>query len=594
MTNKFLTLAVAATAAFAFTGCDDAYDLANVDTTAQVKVTDLTIPVNFDQIYLKNILKPSENSSLKEREGEYYIEATGRITSSPVEIAAQHIAAPHVDATVRQIFEIPATEDPSLPGGEEESHTYSVTDITGSFSYTKTDIPAEIQGLEAVGVEWQLGIDVTVEDRGGQFRSLSLSDIVLGLPKGLTTTDSRYNPLNGHLTLGDITVPRGQNTVSFNIAVTKVDLTAWDSNDFTFTPATQASDGSVHLAGTVGVVSGAVTATVLVGTGTPSDVYLTMQPVLSDIDITSFTGSVAYTFKDFHIPSVSISDIPDLLGDNSTDIILANPQLYLSLNNPMASYGLEARSGIELTPMRKGVASAPISPDGGKEILVGTGKGVAGPYGFCISPQQPTAYLQGYEGADYIRCTSLSDIVSGSGIPSEIKVDLPGASIVPGKVTDFRLGRTIGSIEGEYTFYCPLQLKEGSAIVYADTIDGWNDDTVDRIEITSLRLQASVTNELPFEVQLSGYPLSKNADGTVSQSIDPSTGRPVEITPVTVAAGTTVPIETCTEGTVVRLDGIRFTARASVTEEDKLLAPETAISLTGIKVTVSGSYTDKL
>ena len=43
-------------------GCiDDKYDLSDIDTTTELKVTDLTVPVEFDDVYLDQIIDVNED-----------------------------------------------------------------------------------------------------------------------------------------------------------------------------------------------------------------------------------------------------------------------------------------------------------------------------------------------------------------------------------------------------------------------------------------------------------------------------------------------------------------------------------------------------
>lgn len=114
--------------------------------------------------------------------------------------------------------------------------------------------------------------------------------------------------------------------------------------------------------------------------------------------------------------------------------------------------------------------------------------------------------------------------------------------------------------------------------------------------ISDLKLTTSITNGLPFDVVLSGYPLSL-APGAAEavQSIDPATKKPVNLKEITVGANSTVTITTSTDGTVEHLDGIHFVARGVIADDDApVLSPEDTITLNNLRVTVSGSYTDEL
>lgn len=136
----------------------------------------------------------------------------------------------------------------------------------------------------------------------------------------------------------------------------------------------------------------------------------------------------------------------------------------------------------------------------------------------------------------------------------------------------------------------PLNLGVGSTIVYDETTDGWSDDTIDKITIETLKINASITNSLPFDIVISGYPV----DAQGNQCKDIHTGSPVSLGSVTVKAGETSPLSLATTGTIRAIDGVRYYATAKVTRPDVTLRPDATISLTGIKATISGFYIDEL
>jgi len=595
MNKAKLMLLTGVVAATTLPGCvDNDYDLSDIDTTVQMQVKDLTLPINIDPIQLKSILDPSENSIIKDLGGEYAMIQNGKITSDEIKIERQKVTAPEIKPTVRELHETTGT-GASIPGTDiTATYSYIISDVTGDFSYDKADIPSEILAINQIGADWTISIDVNVSQTEMSLESMELKDLVLSLPKGLSTDADNYDATTGDLVLGTVKLPAGTDRYRMDIKVHKVDLTKWDKKDYTFTPATGSGKGKIHLSGHVGLKSGIAKLTV--SGGHASSVTMKLTPVLSEIDIKSFSGRVQYTFSNMNIPDIDISDLPDLLADPETSLLLTNPQLYIKVNNPVANYGLDASTGLEMTPMRNGVARNTCSLNPGQTILIGHSKGVTGPYTFCISPEKPEKYYEGFESATQVYCTDLAKILSGDGIPTSISVNLPNAGTVPGDVTDFILGESMGKVDGEYTVYCPLNLGKDTHIVYSSTEDGWNDETVDRISIKELELTTTITNTLPFDVVLSGYPLSVNPSGTEpQQSIDPATNKPVTIKEIKVGARQTVSITTNTDGTVEHLDGIHFVARAVINNDNTtVLAPEDCITLNDIRVTVSGYYTDEL
>ena len=75
------------------TGCiDNGYDLTDIDTTSEIKVNDLTLPVNLAPVTLSDIIAVGENEDDKVKEvtinGKtfYAVEETGSFSSDPLRI----------------------------------------------------------------------------------------------------------------------------------------------------------------------------------------------------------------------------------------------------------------------------------------------------------------------------------------------------------------------------------------------------------------------------------------------------------------------------------------------------------------------------
>ncbi len=590
--HNYLFLAGVAACLLGVTSCiDDKYDLSDIDTTVEVKVNNLTIPVNLEEVKLSSIFSLDENSCIKKINGQYALVETGNFSSDEILVDKQHVTAPEIYPSKRYLDQLQ-----TLPSGMNPMEVvvqYDMVEIMGEFIYDKTDMPSEIRGLTHLDVDWTLDVRVDIDDPDNVFRAITMKDVVINFPKGFEAKDSRYDPLTGDFTLGDVTLEQGEWHYDFVLEVSGVDLSVWTEKEYQFTPATGVDNGHIRIDEHIGVKSGIAEVTVLAD-HKPHTVLLTMTPVLSEFLIESFSGSVQYEFDNFNIPDIKIDDLPDLLTDENTNIVLENPQLYISLNNPVADYQLLAETSLEMTPVRNGVTSEPVSLDKGEMISIGYDKGVTGPYNFCVSPKCPDSFYQGFENADHVGCTAFSDLLSGKGVPDAIRVNLPGARVPADEVRDFKLGVSLGKVKGDYTVYCPLQFGVGSEIRYSDTIDGWNDESLDRIKVSELALNADITNELPFDVILTGYPLSIDSAGKSVRSVDPDTGEEVSISEVRVPAGMTAPLSVTTDGVVTHLDGIYFEARALVDSEGDVLSPDTTVKLSNIKVVVSGSYTDTL
>lgn len=571
------------------TSCiDDKYDLSDIDTTVQVNVNDLILPLNLDVITLSNIFDLDNNSCIKEVDGKYAIIKTGDISSDNIKIDAVDINPGSVDARRIEIMNVDPS-DPTLPDGlEPDDQIYRIDSAPSDFSYDKNDVDASIRSIDNIAVDWTISVVVSVDDPSHNLQSLSFKNLTVKLPQGVHS-DNYVIDANGVTSIPDFKLSDGVTSHTVDIHVNRIDLTKTAPGEFTFTPGAEGQYGKISFHSQAGVNSGYVVGKPKAGAAAPGKAYLVSQPKLGILSIKKFTGALQYQLDNFNAPDVNLNDLPDVLSQKGTDIKFTNPQIYVSLNNPMANFGMEGASGMSIDAVRNGKVTGTYSLDAGQQISLHADKGIAGPYLICMSPEKPQKYYTGFEGAEHVGFSALSNVVSGDGLPQSLEIDFIKPHIVEKKVTDFTLGVDLGKIRGTYTFYSPLELGLNSTIVYADTEDGWSDDTVDKLTITSLTVKASLTNDLPFDLVITGYPVDRNG----RQCIDPVTGKAVTIEGATVKGGTTADITLTTTGTVQDLDGIHFDARAVVTDANTPLAPSTQLKFTNIKVIVSGYYLDE-
>lgn len=589
-----LSLTAVAVACLPLAACvDDNYDLSDIDTTAEIKVNNLVVPVNLDEITLSNVFDLDEGSVVKDVNGIYAVLVDGEFKSEELKVNAVSLARPTIPATSTTISLVSGSggvEVPPLNIGEQ-SFTYEIDGFNTSFTYQTATVDKSIRKLSKIAVDWTINIRLTVLNNGNVFKSVAFRNVSLKLPAGLHTPD--YASQNGVITLPDINLSAGHMTYDVAIRVDEVDFTRLTSQEFSFiTDPNGEKPGTLKINGNIGVESGYVLVVTNSNvTSVPTQTSLTLAPVGSDILVKAVDGTIRYGISDFNIDPVRLNDLPDLLRQEGTNITMTNPQLYLSINNPLADYSLDANSGLTLTACRDNGSRDQFSLDAGQSIKIGYNAGIVGPYKFCLAPDPSAAGdFAGFENATPVLYHGLSNVLSGNGLPSTIEVSFDDPHVGPGAVTGFAVPQTLQRLEGEYHFYAPLNLGVGSEIVYDEVADGWSDETLEKVTIQKLKLNASVTNSLPFDIVLSGYPV----DEAGNQCKDIKTGTPVSFGSVTVKAGETMPMVLESTGTITRLDGVRYFATATVTKADVTLRPDATIKLTGIKATVSGFYIDEL
>ncbi|MDE6309953.1 MAG: hypothetical protein K2L81_07160, partial [Muribaculaceae bacterium] len=227
------------------------------------------------------------------------------------------------------------------------------------------------------------------------------------------------------------------------------------------------------------------------------------------------------------------------------------------------------------------------------DINVGYDYGVDGPYNFVLAPENGSALnipADFAQNLSFIGFPSLSDLLAPPagakelGLPSQINIKVVNPMVPKQTVNDFKLGVNLPGAEGKYELIAPLALNDGSTIVYTDTEDGWNDEDVDALTITSLSATVDVTNSLQFDGELTAYPI--DVDGNRIPGVTVSSSK-------ISANSTDEPVTITMTGTVKHLDGVTFVARLNSAGRDPL-TPSESIVLKNIRVKVSGYYEKEL
>ena len=190
-----------------------------------------------------------------------------------------------------------------------------------------------------------------------------------------------------------------------------------------------------------------------------------------------------------------------------------------------------------------------------------------------------------YKNAKVIPFIGLSSILSGNGLPDEININVLDPNIPKQKISDFKLNQEINPIEGTYMFFAPLALKDAnSCIVYTDTIDGWHNETIEKLTITEVVVNTNVKSDVPLNLALTFLPVDVN--GNVFKN--------VKTTKMMVAATNKMqPIEFGITGEIKGLDGLII--RALLTGSNgETIAPDQKLTFNDLKITVSGQYVDEL
>lgn len=562
------------------TSCiDDNYDLSDVDTTSRINVNDLVLPVNIDPIRLGDVIEIDDESRIQvvNLNGKefYALVQNGSFVSEPIEIAGVKAIPDPLNPT-RETLERLIADNSSFraPSGE---FIFPINEVGNYFSYNSIDIDDAIVSLRRVETApFRFSLNLQVEDPNVTIANMYFKDMVIRAPKGLVATPSSgtYDAKTGYWRIPRIDVTGNHTEIS--LLATGIDMAV---AGITIRP-----DRSLDFKSEFHIESGFIDIEPL-SPNFRDEVVFIVSYDLDEFEIKSFDGEVRYALEGIDIAPVELKGIPDFLQGDETEIEIANPQIYLQINNPVASVPLKCSTGLCLTANRDGMPPLPFNLDNAVEI--GFGRGESGPYNFVLSPSDkdldvPKVFA---DDLDWYRFSTLGSLLHApaewpvKGLPKSIDIDLvnPGIPVQP--VTAFSIPRKLPAVEGKYQLMAPLALDEGSRIIYSEIRDGWNDDDIDGITVTDLQLTAHAVNRCPVSIQLTIYPLDKNGnliDAAVRSTI--------------VDADSESDLVITMQGEVSHLDGIRLVAELTAGGEAVELTPNQTLTLDNIKVRVSGYY----
>ncbi len=597
MKNRFSLFAMAGcTSMLLLSGCvDDAYDLSDIDTTTRINVNNLVIPFNIETMTLDNIISFDDDSKIKpvtiDGETFYALTETGTFESDPIHIKAVTAEHPTFTPSVETLNRADASARKGLRAPSNMAVSYKLVPSGKKFSYNSDDVDESIKDITRAQLEDVVfSITMSTTESGGVNIAKSyFSNVEVQLPFGMQGKPSvgTYDAKTGRWSIDSFEATGAHAVLKFE--ATAMDMTA---NDFTFDEQTR----TMTLHGDFKVLSGIVT---IEPSGTPSsmpqNITFRTEYALTDMHISAIDGIIDYQYKGLEIAPIDLTDIPDFLSCEGTNILLANPQIYLKVNNPVENYNLECRSGLTLTALRseapadiRSLAYSTNSP-----IVITASNAHGNVHQFVASPSKdnlnvPEGFIKNQ--LTYVPYTNLGNVLgvptgyNYSEIPETIDITLTDASIPRQTVKDFKLGVDIEAVEGNYEFLAPLALKQGSIIIYNTTKDGWGSDDMDALTIETLTLTATADNATPLDAEVVAYPIDRAGNRIPNVKI---------VSNLLEANSTGKSLEIILEGEIKGLDGIIFEARVRPGSETAL-APEQTITLNNVRAKVSGFYEKEL
>ncbi len=554
------------------TGCvDDKYDLTDIDKTSRFTVDNLTVPINVSEIKLENIIDLDDNENIKKimQDGKetYAIVKDGVISPTEFSINPIHVAGPDLNPSLFSVaipgggmtvtgegIDIPAIDFPEIP--------------MQGYNFDMHNVDKALLELKSVKTSNPLKVEVTLsipQGLTGSNNYIAFQNLEIQLPWGLNTTQEGYNQETGLLSIGELRVET-DGKAHLNFDATGLDLAGKG----------EIKNHELNINGQVGIVKGQIKITANDVT-LPSSLDIRADYSVSAFDVAYFSGRINYDMDAIHIDPISLNDLPDFLDSPETNLIIADPQILVNIQNPVGKYYLKGTGKIELVSTFKNGKT--ISRESDEFSLVGSQSSLA----FCTQEYGYT-YVE-FDGLHNVLSSAEGDTNAADGLPKSINVNINEINFA-GEVEDFPLGY-IGTAEGDYAFNAPLGFGPGSIVVYETTVDGWSSDTLDDVNINTINLNAICSTDLPVSVQVSVTPIDKYGKEIPVKEESAL----FEVQPKAQNAPVALSIQSL-NGPITNLNGVRFHAVVMQNDPDngEALGPNLHIMFNNIRVTVDGYY----
>lgn len=556
-------LLLAATCSLMSSCVDNDYDLKNIDKTSRFTVNKLIVPVNLSEIKLENVIKLDDNENISVIDNQYAINKEGEIATSEFDLGHIHVDAPTINPSV---ISVNVPELPPISGIEIPFPETKLPDVAlQTYDLELANVDVSLKKLNDIKTERPIEVEVTLSVPSSiiaKGNTITFKNIIIQLPWGLMTSDSGYDSKTGKYELEEISVNADGK------AILKV-----EANGIKLGERGTIEDQNLNISGEIGIESGYITGMIRDLT-LPNPLIVSVDYKVSEFDLASFSGDIDYKMDEIDIAPISLSGLPDFLDSPETEIIIAHPQILISINNPVGQYGLKGTGNINLTSHFKGGKN--VEHTSGEFNISGSHSDIA----FCTSKD-------GYELVDFsgLREILTSGDKENGGLPESISVNIQNITFA-GNVEDFPIGK-IGKADGTYDFVAPLGFGKDSKVIYETTVDGWGSETLDDVNINKIHLKANCSTNLPVGVELRVQPIDKN--GNEIPVKENSSLFSVE------AKCSNSPVELMIEGAngpIHDFDGVKFRAIVSQNNESntEALGPDLFIKLDNIRVAVDGYY----
>ncbi|MCR4835803.1 MAG: hypothetical protein K5899_05355 [Bacteroidaceae bacterium] len=484
---------------FSLTSCtDNDYDLSDIDTNARFSVNDLIIPINLDEIKLDYVIDLKTDSKIKKNDDGYTYIVDGEFASNTITVKPFTTNSSQYQSS-KSIKLITDVNTNVHKRASENRKPLAHADIRNSTAIkaSTANIDSSIIAVDRVGTEMNILLTLQFNGLTPYIHQININELEIKLLKGLNMTSDigYYDSESGMLNIGD-TQTTTDHRLELNLHITGIDA---KKTGVTLENGFFNIDDSVYVkSGQLVIYSDQVkdpTHPFL-----PNEVDYTLSANIGSCTVKSFTGIIKYDITGINIDPIDLSDLPDILSQEGTDLILENPQIYININNPLyQKYHLFAKAGLCLT----GNETYKTASDA---VVINQAEN-----SFVLSPFKPQKLCQGFEHAQHVVFSDLGKVISSEGkkIPNQVDVKLISPMIPEQHVTDFILGDPIQPVKGNWMLYAPLTFTSSSIIKYTKTWDDWQDKELDGLTIEKAEVNATISSDVPLDLDVSFTLLGK-------------------------------------------------------------------------------------
>lgn len=585
------------------------YDLSDIDTTTRIRVDNLVVPLNLDPIQLETMLDINDGDRIEKvtinGETVYGVVEKGEFNSGEVNIKEVVIAKPVLPQISDKLNvnlsdklkDVPSTYDGMTFSAAKTALAnlgitddtqlvhFAISNVHKELSFKANNLDKAIEKVGHLGVETEFSVTVDFPGAEKLATSYHINNLKIQLPKGLETSNKNYDKSTGVLAIDAIDAGSDLK-VTISLPLTGIDPdvagAVFKDHNFSFSQ-------NVSAEGEINIYLKDINENATVGDlrNFSQIGYTCDANFLEDITVKAFSGDIRYEVAKPTISPVNLNNLPEVLTQTGTRIDIANPQIYISVNNPIdAKFQIKPSVGLTLTP---NVAN-PSGPFA-KTIELKNAKTV-----LCMSPLQPSGYFKDsesqtydYSSAEFSQFANLGHILACQGadgyqMPNSISIDV--APVVDQSVTDFEL-KNYGKVTGNYAFFAPLSLTSESVICYDKTWNDWDDESLDKLTITSATITATVDSDIPASItsETVAYLLGRDQNGNTVR-MKGTASLPAN------AQNYQLEIKLEESTGISRIYGMELKIRA--TGGDDVLTPTQKITVKDVKATVSGYYQDEL